>query len=286
MPENVPVLAHVRMLMRVLAPVLVLALSLVPSSARADDDTSTLFAHAAAALQQGRSGDAIADLEALADRGVVDPVASYDRGLAYAMRVRSGSELPGDLGRAAQGFEEARELSKDPALSDDATRALMTIRAEVARRRVRAGESVALDQGPPVARVLSHLLTEDAWAWLAVTTSIALGLGLFARWLASQRRARIAAGVAIGIATPALAVCIAMTLAARHDRISLGEGVIVVPAALPSDERGIARQGAAALPEAARVELTEARPGWTRIRWGAVDAWIASTSVRPLERAD
>jgi hypothetical protein len=137
-----------------------------------------------------------------------------------------------------------------------------------------------------VARVLSHLLGEDAWAWLAVATSIVLGLGFFGRWLASQQRARIAAGVAMGIAAPAFAICIAMTLAARHDRISLREGVIVVPAALPSDERGIARQGAAALPEGARVELTEARPGWTRIRWGTVDAWIASSSVRPLDRAD
>ena len=44
---------------------------------------------------------------------VVDAAASYDRGLAYAMRVRIGAEVPGDLGRAAQGFEEARELSRE-----------------------------------------------------------------------------------------------------------------------------------------------------------------------------
>jgi hypothetical protein len=252
----------------------------------ADEDSTALFGRAASALQQGRSGDAIAELESLADRGVVDPVASYDRGLAYAMRVRSGDEVPGDLGRAAQGFEEARGLSKDDSLTEDASRALSAIRAEVARRRVRAGESVALDQGPPVSRVLSHLLTEDAWAWLAVMASIALGLALFVRWLTPLRRARIASGVVLGVGAPMLAICGAMAFAARHDRISVREGVIVAPAALPSDERGIARPGVAALPEGARVELTETRAGWTRVRWGSVDAWIASASVRPLERGD
>src|SRR5580658_2381757 len=73
--------------------------------AHADDETRPLFADAVKALHEGRAGDAIDGLEALADRGVVDPVLSFDRGLAYAMRVRIGAEVPGDLGRAAHGFE-------------------------------------------------------------------------------------------------------------------------------------------------------------------------------------
>ena len=55
----------------------------------------------------GEFGKAIDDLEHLADRGFVHPDASYDRGVAYVMRVRGGAERPGDLGRAAAGFEEA-----------------------------------------------------------------------------------------------------------------------------------------------------------------------------------
>ncbi len=80
----------------------------------ADDGAAALFESATKALHEGRAGDAIGAFETLADEGVVDAVASYDRGLAYAMRVRIGAEVPGDLGRAAQGFEEARDLSRDP----------------------------------------------------------------------------------------------------------------------------------------------------------------------------
>src|SRR5579864_4158247 len=62
-------------------------------AAPTSDDPNALFGAATAALGEGRATEAIADLEALADRGVVDPVASYDRGLAYAMRVRIGAEV-------------------------------------------------------------------------------------------------------------------------------------------------------------------------------------------------
>ncbi|HLK40796.1 MAG TPA: hypothetical protein VKU41_28780, partial [Polyangiaceae bacterium] len=39
--------------------------------ARAEDDAAALFASATSALHDGRAGDAIVALEALADRGVV-----------------------------------------------------------------------------------------------------------------------------------------------------------------------------------------------------------------------
>jgi hypothetical protein len=254
------------------------------SSVRADDDPAALFAQATQALKEGRAGDAIASFEALADRGLVDPVASYDRGLAYATRVRIGAEVPGDLGRAAHGFEEARDLSRDARLTDDATHALTVVRSEVARRRTRAGQPVEVDPGRSLSRTVASLLAEDTWAAMAVGSSALLALGLFARWLARAPRLRVACGVAAGIAAPMLAVSIAMTLAARHDRLGLREAVVVTSSARPTDERGIALAGATPLPEGARVEILEARGPWTRVRFGAIDASVAAGSLRDLAR--
>jgi hypothetical protein len=252
----------------------------------AGGDDGALFAQATAALRDGRPGDAIATYESLADHGVVDAAVSFDRGLAYAARVRLGSEVPGDLGHAAHGFEEARELATDPRLADDATRALAIVRGEVAHRRARSGESVPIEHGAPLARAVAHLLSEDAWAGASMGASVMLGLALFARWLASSRRGRIGASVAAGVASLVLALAVAMTLGARHDRRYLSEAVVIVESARPCDERGLAIPNATPLPEAARVEIIDTRPGFTRVRWGPTDAWVASSALRPLARTD
>jgi hypothetical protein len=280
--------------MRQVARVALLSLLLVVLTALAQrgsayasgDDTATLFASGAAALNEGRAADAIAAFETLADRGTVDPVLSFDRGLAYAMRVRIGAEVPGDLGRAAHGFEEARDLSHDARLVEDAAKALTLVRSEVARRRVRAGEPVEVDPGRSLSRTLAGLLAEDTWASIAAIASATFAIGLFTRWLARARRLRISGGVASGVAIPLLAVAVAMTLAARHDRTRLREAVVVAANSRPSDARGITLPGATPLPEGARVEVIDARGSWDHIRFGSIEAWLASSAVRELARAD
>jgi hypothetical protein len=267
-------------------------LSLAASSAMAqpgdapEESAGALFASATGALREGRAGDAVVAFEALADRGVVDAVASYDRGLAYAMRVRIGGEQPGDLGRAAHGFEEARDLSSDARLVDDATRALVVVRSEVARRRVRAGQPVEIDPSRSLARALSRLLPEDGWAALCAIASVVLGIGLFLRWLAASTRARVAGGVTAGVAVPVLAVGAMMAFAARHDRITLREAVVVAANARPTDERGIALAGAVPLPEGARVEVLAAQGASSRVRFGAMDAWVAPGALREIARRE
>jgi hypothetical protein len=258
----------------------------VSTAADADDDTGALFASATKALHEGRASDAIGSLESLADRGVVDPVASYDRGLAYAMRVRIGAEVAGDLGRAAHGFEEARDLSDDPKLSDDASRALGIVRGEIARRRMRAGDPAEVDPGRSLSRTLAGLLPEQAWSAIAVALSAALAAGLFAQWLAHNARLRIAAGVVASVAGPALLVAVGMTLAARHDRLTVREAVVVTRGARPSDLSGLTLPGSTPLPEGARVEVVDARGPSTRVRFRAVDAWVSSSALRELARKD
>ena len=72
-----------------------------------------LFRMGANALSEGKFEDAIDEFEAFADQGKPQPDASYNRGLAYLLRVRSGAAKPGDLGRAAAAFEEALSLRPD-----------------------------------------------------------------------------------------------------------------------------------------------------------------------------
>ena len=246
------------------------------------DDVDSLFTSGAQALQEGRVGDAIDAFEAYADRGLVDAVASYDRGLAYAERVRIGAEKDGDLGRAAQGFEEALDLSRDPKLVADAERGLAAVRGEVARRRLRAGQPVEVDPGRSLSRTLAALLVENTWAVVALAASAALGLGLFVRWLARRPRVRVGGGVMAGVAAPALAFAVAMTAAARHDRLSLVEAVVVTSTARPTDERGVILPGSTPMPEGARVEVIREQGPSARVRFGALDAWLPAGALRPL----
>jgi hypothetical protein len=249
------------------------------------DDPSALFAQAVGALKDGRAGDAVAAFEALADRGVVDPVASYDRGLSYALRVRIGAETPGDLGQAVHSFEEARDLSRnDPRLAEDASRALTIVRSEVARRRMRAGEPATVDPGRSLSSTVAAMLAEDTWADVAVALAAVLAAALFVRWIARRRRAHVAGGVAAAIAGAALAVSVTMTLASRRDRLSLHEAVVVSAAARTTDEHGIALPGAVPLPEGARVEVLETTGASTRVRFGSVQAWVAAGTLRDLAR--
>src|SRR5206468_2792148 len=121
---------------RRLAAALAFALAaLFPCVLRAEGEApEALFKRGAAALGKGEYGAAIDAFESLADQGFEHPDASYDRGLAYVMRVHARAERPGDLGRAAAAFEETLLLR--PA-DRDADLALDRVRAEVTRRRAR-----------------------------------------------------------------------------------------------------------------------------------------------------
>jgi hypothetical protein len=257
--------------------------------ARADattDDTSALFADGLRALSESRPGDAIADFEAMGDRGVVDAAVSFDRGLAYAERARSGKPTMGDFGRAAHGFEEARSITHDPALAREATQALATIRAEVARRRALAGEPVDVDPGVPLGRAVVALVPEDTWAALAAFASMILTVSLFIRWRTTVRRARLGTAISAFVSGPVLVLTALLALAARDERLHLREGVLTTPAARLSDDHHLTTPGAAALPEGARVTIEESQAGWTRVRFGNQSGWLPSPSVRPLTRPD
>ena len=258
-------------------------LSTAPAlAADAPTEDQALFQSAVARMHEGKAGAAIADFEALADHGVVDASVSFDRGLAYVSRVRIGGEQAGNLGEAAHGFVEARNLTRNRSLAAEATRALGLVRAEVGRRRARAGESVEFDPGLALGPSFLRLLPEDVWGLLAVIGSVLLGLALFVGRAASERRSRIAAAMTAALASLLIVLGTTSMFAARHQRLTVTQGVIVSAGARPTDDRGLVIPNAPIVPEGADVEILEHRGGWAQVRWGNVLAWIPAGSVRPV----
>lgn len=263
------------------------ALVLAAGGQGVEQSDEDLFAAGVQALADERPNDAIGAFEILADRGRMDPVVSYDRGLAYAARVRAGAEAPGDLGKAAHGFEEAIALTNDDGLRLDATRALEQVRTEVGRRRAREGTAVELDTRKPLWRSLSQSLPENAWSVSAIVAGLVLAGALFVRWRSSAGRARAAANVGIGAALPSLVLAAALTATARSDRLNLREAIVIAPSARLSDARGIALAGSSPLPEGARVELLTGSGGLgalTEVRAGGTQAFLPSSALRPIAK--
>jgi hypothetical protein len=268
-----------------------LACAALAITARADEDApqeetdpAALFRGANEALAAGRPGEAIAKLEALADHGVVDAVVSFDRGLAYAARVRAGAEQPGDLGRAAHGFEETRELTRDPNLAADATSALTIVRSEIARRRSRGGDPVEIHSGASLGRSIVGLLPENAWATLAALTAVALSIAIMVRWRARLPRAKVAATTAGAIAGAALFVSSMLAWTARDARLHLREGVVIAPNARLLDARHLAIDGVAPIPEGVRTRIVEESGGFSRVVVGSADGYLPSSAVLPLTK--
>jgi hypothetical protein len=249
-----------------------------------DTNPAALFRAATDALGGDRPVEAIAKLEALGDRGVIDPVVSYDRGLAYAGRVRAGAEQPGDLGRAAHGFEEARELSHDSALVDDATKALADVRAEVAHRRSRSGDPIELESGLSLGRSIVKLLPENVWALLAALSSLALSVGIVLRAKARVRRLKVAGTTTSAVAAGLLVLFSLILAEARNVRLRVHEAVVIAPSTRLLDDKHVAMPSVAALPEGARVELLDESSEFAHVQAGRSRGFLPSSALLPLAK--
>jgi len=234
---------------------------------------------ALAAVERGALDEGIDRLELLADRGFVHPDASTARAYAYVERARSRGARPGDLGRAAAALEEAKQLDPDNAALEAS---LEQVRAEISRRRARAGGS-PLVQRPTLGRAVADLLPENAWAILAAFGSALLTAGLLLKRV-GRRGAEIAGavGIAAGLLFGLLGGC--LVAAARHYRTSSRPAVVVVPEARLLDEAG--RPGPAkgplseGIPEGALVHVREQRNERSFVEWGSTRAWVQSAQLR------
>ncbi|RYE90081.1 MAG: hypothetical protein EOO75_10730 [Myxococcales bacterium] len=252
------------------------AVALVASVAGAQTPITTEQAlrQGEAALQHGAVRDALEIYEAYADHGAPHPDVSYSRGVAYLTRAREGAEQPGDLGKAAAAFEETLLLRPDDAAADAA---LDAVRAEVARRRSRRGASLEVAVSPGALRALAGVMSENAWALVALGGALALALGLALR--RAHGVARLVSGVAVVLGALALVTAAPLTAYARYLRRDVGVGVVVVDEARLVDERAVP-VGAEGIPEAARVDVLERRGSLLRVRWGRVAGLVPATSLR------
>jgi len=175
-------------------------------------------------------------------------------------------------------------LSSDPKLVADAESALAMVRSEVGKRKAREGVTVDVEQHASPWRTLTRSLGENTWTAIAIAASFALGASLFIRWLARGSRARAGAAIGIAVSVPVMILTAALARSARHDRLYLREGIIVSPAARPSDSHGVVLPQATPLPEAARVEIVEENGAWTEFRWGSLEAWVPAQTLRPLAK--
>lgn len=236
---------------------------------------------AMSAVGTGAYDQGIDALEALSDRGVSHPDASYARAHAYLERARSRSARPGDLGRAVAALEEyVRARPSD----DRAERAIDTIRAEIGRRRVRKGGS-PVDQGPKLGRAIVGLLPENVWAVLAAVGASLLTLGLALRRFSKRRSAEIAGavGIATGLVLGSLGA--ALTRAAVHYRRVSHPAVVVVPEARVYDAEGRALPASAGtnvIPEGALVYVLGRKDGYLDVEWGSVRGHVEAGQLRIL----
>lgn len=267
-----------------IAPVLVFAATAHADETDEQTDPAALFQGATAALAADKPSEAIAKFEALGDRGVVDAVVSFDRGLAYAARVRLGGEQPGDLGRACHGFEETRELTRDHRLAEDAESALAAVRSEISRRRSRAGDPVEITHGFSLGRSIVNLLPENAWAIFAAVMSLALALAIIARRFMAQSRAKVAATTAAAITGSLLVIGAVLTWAARDARLHLREGIVISPNARLLDQKHLAIDGLSPVPEGVRARILDESGGYSKVSLGGADGYLPSSVVLPLAK--
>jgi hypothetical protein len=226
------------------------------------------------AIVEGRLDEAIARVEGLADQGVVGAGLAFDRGLAYALRARSGTGLPGDLGRAAHAFEEA--LRRDP--HDDAARkALEEVRREVARRDARARGRAEELEATPIVRTIAVSLPGDGWAAIAIASSASLAVAIALR-PRLRRGARLAAST-IAIVAALLAIAAStLGLGARWVRSRIREAVVVAPRVVATADDGASID----LAEGDRVDVVEERATKTLVHTAHGDGWAPRDALRRL----
>jgi hypothetical protein len=252
---------------------LALSLILVAPAARAEEDH---FKAGSDALAAGKFDEAIDHFEAHADREPSHPDVSYNRGLAYVMRVRGGAERPGDLGRAAAAFEES--LLMRPG-DDEAQHALELVQGEVARRRARRGEDSVLAR-PSLDRVVVRLASERTWGIIAIMSAFFLACAVLLR-----RKPPGPVHLAGTLLLPASLLVLVLVLplyhGARYLRLNKQSGVLVVREAHLSDESGVSK-GGAPLPEAALLEVGERSGRLVHVRYGSLEGWVPAGAVRIL----
>ena len=257
----------------------------VVAAAPLDAESQSLFDKATAAIKADAPTQAIADLEQLADRGILHPDVSYDRAVAYVKRAHSPRAQPGDLGRAVAALEETLTLRPTDA---EAEATLATVQNELSRERSKRGAQSLLVR-PSLGRALVRLLPENFWVIAALFTSVACTLGLLAAWFGRSPRRRFVGKVVASIAGATCILSSLLLYAAVQMRHQVRIGVVIVPEARLRDAAGrplpvTVTRDTLGIPEGARVDVTSASDRYSEVLWGETKAFVESSDLQMLPR--
>lgn len=247
----------------------------------ADAETEKLFQDAVTSLGRGALDDAIDRFEALADRGVLNADASFDRALAYVERAKSSAARPGDLGRAVAALEETLSLRPSDA---EAEQALERVRGEIARRRAREGAEPVMAK-TTLSRAIVSVLPESVWAILAAIGSALLTIGLAMRRVVKSHRTHLAGTTAAAVGAFVLVIGGGFAASAHHYRVTSRRAVVVAVNARLLDEAGrpVVQKGGVpehvSAPEGTLLFVLERRGELSRIEWGSTEAWMTSSQL-------
>lgn len=240
-----------------------------------------LFSAATRDLQEGRPDEAIARLETMADRGMSDAAASFNRGLAYANRASSTSSKPGDLGQAACAFAEARSLNTNAAFGKRIASAEAATQRELGRRLAARGGGGGLMEPPaPLFHQLLALLPAPAWAGVGAFGSV---LCILAFVLYLKRRG----GSAVhGLGLAGLLLFGVGTFAENRTRAAKAaeeSACIVVENATLLREPSLASRGEP-LREGAHIFVQKGASdeSFALVRWGSLVGYVTPRSLRRL----
>lgn len=267
------------------------AVTQAPAASQAADtpqpaESLALFRSAAQALASGSFDSAIDQLELLADRGFVHPDVSFNRGVAYSRRAESSQGKPGDLGRAAAGFQECLRLRPG---DSEAARALAAVEGQITRRRSREGRAPVVANAS-LRRAVVGLLDEDTWAWLGAFAALVASVGLGLRLWHRRENVRFSAGVSASVASVALVLFAWLAFAARHYRVTTSPAVVITTEARLLDVQGRPLPKSdqvelEAVPEGALVWIGERSGSLVRIEWGTTHGWVHAEQLQALADA-
>ena len=231
-------------------------------------------------LREERPQEAIRELEAFADSGMLHPELSFNRGLAYMKRAGSAAGQSGDYGQAAAGFAETLLQRPDDA---EAARALEEAQLAVSRKRAR-GDGAAVTEPLGLLEKALDSLNATLLLCLAIAGCLMSVIGIILQ--RAKRESRRTAGV-ITLGVGLLFLVPSSALAQLRDHLfDHAEVAVVIAAQAPVfDEAGKRLSQVPALQESTVVHIGSAQRGMVPlVGWGS-KKWIRLGQLRVLRSA-
>lgn len=228
-------------------------------------------------LENERPQEAIRELEAFADSGMLHPELSFNRGLGYMSRAASSAGQPGDYGQAAAGFAETLLDRPDDA---EALRGLEEAQLAVSRKRAQ-GAGAAVTEPLGLFEKALDSVSPLLFLGLAILGSLLTCTGIVLR--RSDREVRRTAGtITWGIGVLLLVPGFGLAKL-QNSLFQNSEVAVVISAQAPLyDDAGKRILDAPALQESTVVHIGPAMQGLAPLVGLGSQKWIRTGQLRVL----